>query len=148
MILKKIIKESLQYIPPQNTEFSRIVSDVIKYCQETSDWLNVLRKVEENFKTYNWIHLYPNTASVITSLWFGEGDFDKSMKIVSSFGYDVDCNAGEIGTILGVIYGQQNFPNYWSIPLNNNLETYLPFFSKKIKISDLADWTYELVGII
>jgi ADP-ribosylglycohydrolase len=143
---KKIIKESLQYIP-QNTEFSRIVSDVIKYCQETSDWLNVLRKVEENFKTYNWIHLYPNTASVITSLWFGEGDFDKSMKIVSSFGYDVDCNAGEIGTILGVIYGQQNFPNYWSIPLNNNLETYLPFF-QKIKISDLADWTYELVGII
>ena len=143
---KKIIKESLQYIP-QNTEFSRIVSDVIKYCQETSDWLNVLRKVEENFKTYNWIHLYPNTASVITSLWFGEGDFDKSMKIVSSFGYDVDCNAGEIGTILGVSYGQQNFPNYWSIPLNNNLETYLPFF-QKIKISDLADWTYELVGII
>jgi len=123
------------------------VFNVINYCQETDNWLNVLRKIENDFKNYNWIHLYPNTAAVITSLWFGEGDFDESMKIVASFGYDVDCNAGEIGTILGVIYGQQNFPNYWSIPLNNNLETYLPFF-QKIKISDLADWTYELVGIL
>ncbi len=142
---KKIIIESLQYIP-KNTEFNKIVLDVIKYCQETSNWLTVLRKVENDFESYNWAHLYPNTAAVITSLWFGEGNFDESMKIVASFGYDVDCNAGEIGTILGIIYGKQNLPNHWSNPLKNCLETYLPFF-KKMKISDLAEWTYELTNI-
>jgi len=142
---KKIIIESLQYIP-KNTEFNKIVLDVIKYCQETSNWLTVLRKVENDFESYNWVHLYPNTAAVITSLWFGEGNFDESMKIVASFGYDVDCNAGEIGTILGIIYGKQNLPNHWSNPLKNCLETYLPFF-KKMKISDLAEWTYELTNI-
>ncbi len=64
------------------------------------------------------------------------------MKIVSSFGY-VDCNAGEVGTILGIIYGANDFPTYWSSPLKDTLETYLPDFSK-IQISTLAQWTFQL----
>ncbi|RLL84559.1 crystallin [Petrotoga sp. HKA.pet.4.5] len=139
---RKIIEKSLDYIP-KNTEFKKVVDNVVKYCQANNDWINVLRKTEDNFQRYNWVHLYPNTASVLTSLWFGEGDFDKTMKIVSSFGYDVDCNAGEVGTILGIMYGANDFPSYWSDPLKDTLETYLPDFSK-IKISTLAQWTFKL----
>jgi hypothetical protein len=139
---RKIIEKSLHYIP-KNTEFKKVVANVVKYCQASHDWINVLGKTEDNFQRYNWVHLYPNTASVLTSLWFGEGDFDKTMEIISSFGYDVDCNAGEAGTILGIINGANDFPSYWSDPLKDTLETYLPDFSK-IKISTLAQWTFKL----
>ena len=122
------------------------VENVVKYCQENENWLSVLKLVEKDFEKYNWVHLYPNTASVITSLWYGDGDFNKTMKIVSSFGYDVDCNAGEIGTILGIIYGKENIPTYWSEPLRDTLQTYLPFFST-IKISDLVEWQIRISKI-
>lgn len=142
---KKIIQKSLDFIP-NNSEFKKIVENVVKYCQENKEWVSVLKIVEKDFEKYNWVHLYPNTASVITSLWYGGGNFDKTMKIVSSFGYDVDCNAGEIGTILGIIYGKENIPAYWSEPLKDTLQTYLPFFSK-IKISDLVEWQIKISKI-
>ncbi|PNR97084.1 ADP-ribosylglycohydrolase family protein [Petrotoga sp. 9PWA.NaAc.5.4] len=140
---KKIVQKSLDFIP-NNSEFKKNVENVVKYCRENEDWVYVLKLVEKDFEKYNWVHLYPNTAAVITSLWYGNGDFNKTMKIVSSFGYDVDCNAGEIGTILGIIYGKENIPAYWSEPLRDTLQTYLPSFHK-IKINDLSEWQIHLI---
>ncbi len=121
---RELVVESLNYIH-QKTEFRYVVENVVRWCKESDSWLDVYKKVRERFLRYNWIHLYPNTASVITSLWFGEGDFDKSMEIVASFGYDVDCNAGEIGTILGVMLGLGGIDSSWYEHFSGVLNTYM-----------------------
>lgn len=139
---KKIIKKSLDYIP-DNTEFKDVVEKTVKWCETYDKWEDVCIQVEKYFKKYNWIHLYPNTASVITSLWFGEGDFDKTMKIVASFGFDVDCNAGEVGTILGVSRGIDGIGANWYTPFNGILKTYIRGF-EEIKIEDLTVKTMML----
>ncbi len=136
---RDLVLEAEKFVP-KGSEFERVVRDVRRACQKSSDWKEVLEYCEERFKTYNWIHLYPNTASVITSLWFSDGDFDRAMKIVASFGYDVDCNAGEVGTVLGIVSG---VPGRWSDPLNDTLETYVPGY-EKVRISDMAEITMRL----
>ena len=140
---RSIIKESVEYIP-EGTEFKEVVSKVIRWCEELRDWEEVLRKVESHFKEYNWVHLYPNTAGVITSLWFGESNFERSMKIIASFGYDVDCNAGEVGTVLGVIMGIDGIDYRWYKPFNCIIETYMQGF-KKMKISELVERTMNSI---
>lgn len=134
---RSVVKKSVEYIP-ESTEFRKVVSTVIGWCEEAGNWEEVLRKVENRFKEYNWVHLYPNTAGVITSLWFGEGNFERSMRIVSSFGYDVDCNAGEVGTVLGIILGIGRIDSKWYEPFNGIIETYMKGF-KKIKITELVE---------
>jgi ADP-ribosylglycohydrolase len=140
---RSMVKKSVEYIP-EGTEFREVVSTVIRWCEELRDWEEVLRKVESHFKEYNWVHLYPNTAGVITSLWFGESNFERTMKIIASFGYDVDCNAGEVGTVLGVIMGIDGIDSKWYKPFNGIIETYMQGF-KKMKISELVERTINSI---
>ncbi len=136
---RALVIEAEKFVPA-GSEFESVVKDVRRACQRSSSWEEVLEYCEERFKTYNWIHLYPNTASVITSLWFSEGDFDEAMRIVARFGYDVDCNAGEVGTVMGIMLG---VPRRWSEPLNDTLTTYVPGY-ESVKISKLAKITLIL----
>ncbi len=137
--VKELLVKSLEYLP-ENTEFRYLAEKVIKWCKLEDNWEEVYYNVEIYFKKYNWIHLYPNTAAVITSIWFGNGNFKESMKIAASFGYDVDCNAGEVGTILGVELGIDRIDSKWYMPFNNILKTYMKEY-KELKISELADRT-------
>ena len=134
---RQILGESTRFIP-SDTEFSSVLNEVLEWCKKASDWKDVMRRTYERFKMYNWIHVYPNLAAVVTSLWFGEGDFDRTMYIVSSFGYDVDCNAGEVGTILGAM--GSDIASHWTDPLANTLRTYVRNL-EKITITELAQWT-------
>ena len=136
---KRVILEAEKFVP-DGTEFKEVITSTRKMCQDSRGWREVLDWIEERFKTYNWIHLYPNSAIVITTLWFSE-NFDSGMDIVARSGYDVDCNAGEVGTVLGIIFG---VPNRWSEPLKDTLETYVSGY-ERMKISELSEWTLKLM---
>jgi hypothetical protein len=55
-------------------------------------------------------------------------------------GLDVDCNAGLVGTVLGVMH---DTPEKWSAPLGDLLETYLKG-KEKLSIRELAARTARL----
>ena len=48
----------------------------------SGDWESAWRQCEERFKTYNWIHAYPNAAAEIIALWFGSS-FDEMIHIIA-----------------------------------------------------------------
>lgn len=141
--IRKIIEESTKYVP-NGSEFSHVLNEIIVVCEKNTDWRQVRKTIQRRFEKYNWIHVYPNLCCVIASLWYGKGDFDETMKLVSAMGYDVDCNAGEVGTILGVMKGSKELSEKWVSPLKDCLQTYLPGF-EKIRISELAKTTTQMV---
>ncbi|MDF2675506.1 MAG: hypothetical protein K0R09_3778, partial [Clostridiales bacterium] len=59
-------------------------------------------------------------------------------------GQDVDCNAAQIGTIIGVIRGIDGIDKKWLDPIGNDLVTYVRGM-KNIKIDSLINWTVESV---
>jgi hypothetical protein len=101
-----------------------------------SAWTVLDKRLEE----YNWIHAYPNLAADLLALWYGGGDFTESFKILAYAGMDVDCNAGLVGNILGVI---SPVPEKWSAPLDDLLETYLPG-KERLSIRGLSERTARL----
>jgi hypothetical protein len=47
----------------------------------------------------------PNAALVVLALLYGGGEFKKSLQYAFALGYDADCNAATVGTVLGARMG-------------------------------------------
>ncbi|MNN92053.1 hypothetical protein D3C81_2102650 [compost metagenome] len=80
----------------------------------------------------------------VVALWYGNGDFDETMHIIATVGQDVDCNAAQIATAIGIMRGLSAIDNKWTDPLGDTLNTYLRGM-KTSTISELSDWTTRAV---
>jgi hypothetical protein len=88
-----------------------IINDVRKWHKENPrDWETTRRLLkekytQENGRTRDRNGSELNTGAIIGALLYGEGDFQESLKHAFNFGWDADCNAATVGTLLGVTYG-------------------------------------------
>jgi len=137
---RELLLESRNCIP-SDTLFLYYFDIAIKTVKNSSDHLEAWGKIEPVIKPYHWIHAIPNMMAVVLSLWFGEKDMTRSFRILGECGLDVDCNAGEVGTILGVM--NNAVPKSWAGPIGDTLKTYVPGY-EKMSIMELADWTVKL----
>ncbi|UZD67774.1 ADP-ribosylglycohydrolase family protein [Brucella sp. JSBI001] len=93
------------------------------------------------YAEYNWIHVYPNAAAQVIALWFGEGDFDRTLEIVCGIGHDVDCNAAQILSMIAIQRGSAIIAERWSKPLlADDIVTYMRR-PAKISFEALVDQT-------
>jgi len=87
------------------------------------------------------IHTLPNIGIIILSLLYGAQDkhdpFGQSICIAAMMGYDTDCNCGNIGALMGVIYGADKIPAKWKDPLQDTFSTFVKGH-EKWKISELS----------
>ena len=70
--------------------------------------------------------MIPNHGLIIFSFLYGDDDFQKTMRIVNTLGWDTDCNAGNLGCLMGIkngLDGINNGPD-WRGPVADKL--YLP----------------------
>lgn len=133
---REVLLKSREYIP-ENTEFAHFFDMAIENVQKHDNHITSWEKLEDSIKTYNWIHTYPNMMAVIHSLWYCNDDIGRAFRILADCGVDVDCNAGEAGSVLGIMFP---IDPKWTDPFNDTLETYVPSM-EKMKISELASWT-------
>ena len=64
-------------------------------------------------------HIIPNAGVCMMALLYGEGKFDRTVEIATMAGWDTDCNAGNVGTILGVATGIAGIPRKYLDPIND-----------------------------
>ena len=126
--IKKIIEESKKFVPTDSTIY-RLISDIQDWSSGKLDWEQARSKIEDKYgysKFPGNCHIVPNHALIILALLFGDDDFQKSLMIVNTAGWDTDCNSGNVGCILGIkneLEGIQKGPDYIT-PVNDII--YLP----------------------
>jgi hypothetical protein len=54
-------------------------------------------------------------------VYFGFADFEQGIVVTTLAGWDTDCNAATVGSILGVKFGAKALPNKWTEVLNDRL---------------------------
>ncbi|UVI30141.1 ADP-ribosylglycohydrolase family protein [Paenibacillus spongiae] len=140
--IRKIVELSVEAIP-SDSEYYDFVSTALEWCRQHEDWQQTWALCEEKFKEYNWIHAYPNAMAEVVALWYGNGDFDETLHIIAMVGQDVDCNAAQIVSALGIMNGLGTIDSKWTDPIGD-LDTYLRGL-KKMKITELSDWTVGAV---
>jgi ADP-ribosylglycohydrolase len=136
---RAIVVEGVCYIPARS-EYSAKLSFCLEVLQNTIEPTTAWHQLDKHFERYNWIHAYPNLAADLLALWYGGGDFTESMALLAKAGYDVDCNGGLVGNVLGVI---RDVPPAWANPIGDLLETYIQG-KEQLSIRALAEKTANL----
>lgn len=137
--IKQIVKSSIDLIP-EDSEYYSVVKFAYESCLEHEDWHDALEECEQKYIKYNWIHAYPNACCEVIALMYGEGDYEKTLNIITMCGLDADCNAGMIMPLLGIQEGMRIIPNRLIHPAFDKLITYMRGYDE-IKLEDLVDDT-------
>lgn len=143
--IREIVEECISLLP-EKSEYYSVVQFALNACKESKGWEEAWRKCEKQFEKYNWIHAYPNAAAEIVALWFGKGDFDETLFIIAMEGQDVDCNAAQILTAIGILVGIEGIRDSWRKPIGDDLHTYLRRY-REISIRELARRTAKAVKL-
>jgi hypothetical protein len=96
----------------------KITEDVKKWhVQYPEDWRTTRRLLKEKYSSAegglrdgNGHEL--NTGAIIAALLYGNGNFEKTLLLSFNLGWDADCNAATVGTIIGVIKGYRDMLNH------------------------------------
>jgi ADP-ribosylglycohydrolase len=102
--IDKLIDTGLGLIPA-DSDIARLIHDVRDWHAKHPDWRKGRELIAAKYgydKFLGPCHMVPNHALIIHALLYGDGDFTKSQVIVNTAGWDTDCNAANVGCILGI----------------------------------------------
>ena len=105
--VKEIIEEALTYIS-KGGNYYKVIREMMAYYEAGKSKEEAFQCLRDNYWTdcYKGIcHIIPNAGIIAIALLYGKGNFLKTMELVNLLGFDTDCNAGNVGSILGVLCG-------------------------------------------
>jgi ADP-ribosylglycohydrolase len=123
--INKLLDTGASVIPADSV-IARVIHDVREWHAKIPDWREAHKQIVANYGYDKYIgvcHMVPNHALIIHALLYGEGDFNKSELIVNTNAWDTDCNAANVGCILGVRGGLATFDGSydWRGPVADRL---------------------------
>lgn len=122
--IRTILEAGLSVIPA-DCEYTRMVRAVLAFHEKhPNNWRDCFRYVQGHFGYDRYpgvCHIIPNSAVIVLSLLYGEGDFDQSINICNMCGWDTDCNVANVGCIIGVRNGLDGIDDSWRKPINDFL---------------------------
>ncbi|HHZ02601.1 MAG TPA: ADP-ribosylglycohydrolase family protein [Tissierellia bacterium] len=142
--VKEIVKAAISMIP-SDSEYYSVVKFAYDACLKHKNWKDAHEECRKKYIKYNWIHAYPNACCEIIALMYGEGDYEKTLNIITMCGVDADCNAGMIMPILGIQKGMSIIPKRLISPAFDRLITYMRKY-EEIKLSELVDDTVKYIN--
>jgi ADP-ribosylglycohydrolase len=147
--LNQLIDTALQLIPPDSIIY-RLIEDVRNWHARWPDWREARQAIVAHYGYDRYggnCHIVPNHALIHLALQYGNNDFQKSLSIVNTSGWDTDCNSGNVGCLLGIKNGLAGIdagPDFRS-PIADRL--YLATADGGRAITDAALETYHIVNI-
>lgn len=88
-------------------------------------------------------HIIPNAAICVLALLYGENDLGRTIEVSCMCGFDTDCNASNVGTIMGVLHGLEGVPERYRRPINDTVV--LSCVSGYLNMLDIPTFTKEMV---
>jgi ADP-ribosylglycohydrolase len=143
-----IIKNGLGQIP-EKSRLAEGVKKVFAWHEEGQSWeeaVQSLHRIYDEKNNHHWCHAVTNAMVCVIALLWGEEDFEKTIGIAVCAGFDTDCNAATVGSIIGMITGAKELPEKWVKPLNNKVKSGIDGFALT-EISGLARKTAGLARI-
>ena len=123
--LDRLLDAAISLIP-HDCLIYRLIADLRNWRAGEGDWRTAREKLasQYGYKVYPGnCHIIPNHGLVILSLLWGEDNFQKSLTIVNTCGWDTDCNSGNVGCLLSIKNGVAgiNADRDWRSPVADRI---------------------------
>ncbi len=147
--IQTLLDTGLRLIP-RDSIIARLIHDIRDWHVQHQDWRRTRDAIAVHYGYDRYggnCHTVPNHALIILGLLYGQGDFQRSLMICNTSGWDTDCNSGNLGCLLGIKDGLATLdagPD-WRGPVADRL--YLPTADGGRAISDAVAETYHIVNI-
>lgn len=147
--IHKLLDTGVSFIPKDSTIY-RLISDIREWHDVEPDWHKGRARLAKTYNYQNFggnCHMVPNHGLIILGLLYGDSDFNKSMLIVNTAGWDTDCNSGNLGCLLGIKDGLATFDHGkdWRGPVADRL--YLPTAEGGRSITDAVIEAQHIIHI-
>jgi ADP-ribosylglycohydrolase len=146
--LNKLLDTAVTFIPKDSIIY-RLIADLRNWCAKFPDWHATRLKIVEQYGYDRYAgncHMLPNHALIHLGLLYGQDDFQRSLMITNTAGWDTDCNSANVGCIMGIKNGLAGIdagPD-WRTPVADQL--YLPTADGGRSITDAVIETYHIVN--
>ncbi len=93
---------------PAESIIAQLHRDVRAWRREDGDWRKTYARIVAHYgpdKFWGGPHVVPNHALMMLAWCYAPEDFHLAQAIVNTAGWDTDCNAGNVGALMGVKVG-------------------------------------------
>lgn len=143
----EIMETGLAQIP-KDSLYHQVASAVLEFYHahpEEESWRSCYEMLVRDWgydKYQGVCHIIPNAGVCFMAMAYGKGRFDRTVEIATMAGWDTDCNAGNVGTVLGVACGLKGLPERYRKPVNDGIVC--SGISGYLNILDIPTFSKEL----
>lgn len=136
---------------PSDSLYRQVADAVFEFYRanpEESKWRECYRMLlrEWGYDKFPGVcHIIPNAGVCFMSMAYGKGRLDRTVEIATMAGWDTDCNAGNVGTVLGVACGLAGIPERYRKPINDGIVC--SGISGYLNILDIPTFSKELAAL-
>jgi len=142
--VQAIVEEGLCLID-KDSIYAKVVRSVRAFhAQSPANWKDCLHYLQQEwgYDRYPGVcHIIPNAGVCIMALLYGK-NFTRGVEIATMAGWDTDCNAGNVGSILGVAGGLSVLPDHYRNPIGDMIV--LSGISGYLNILDVPSYAKQL----
>ncbi len=122
---RTIVRKAAKLIDPQSP-YRQCLDMVIQLADQGRSAKEIFAAVEDRWHieypaTNNAV---PNGGIIATSVWFGEGDFLKTVNLAAGAAdfTDADCNGANAASVIGAMHGMKSIPAHLVKALNDRIK--------------------------
>jgi len=147
--LNQLLNTAIRLIPG-NSIIYRLISDLREWHSNEPDWRKTRDRIVANYGYDRYggnCHIVPNHALIHLGLLYGEDNFQKTLMITNTSGWDTDCNSGNVGCLMGIKNGLNGIDEGvdWRGPVADRM--YLPTADGGRSITDAVQETFSILNI-
>ncbi len=110
--LKTLVNIALTQIP-ENSLCGQVARLSLDCYEKGKSWEQARAQIIINFGAQDASYSVVNIGLTLISLLYGEKDFTKTLLYAVNGGFDTDCTAATALSLLGIIVGGENIPEFW-----------------------------------
>lgn len=147
--LNQLLDVAVSFIPRDSIIY-RLIAELREWRSTIPDWRAARQKIAARYGYDQFpgnCHIVPNHALIHLGLLYGDDDFQKSLMITNTSGWDTDCNSGNVGCVLAIkngLAGLDAGPD-WRGPVADRM--YLPTADGARCISDAVQESVRIVNL-
>jgi ADP-ribosylglycohydrolase len=110
---------------PKSCRVAKAVKSALARCRKDGDWDKTTDAILKKYAGMSGAHTLNNAELTVAGLYYGEGDFKKTISLTVMGGVDTDCTGATAGSLVGAILGAKRLPKKFIKPFGDGVETYL-----------------------